>query len=63
MNELLEVFDLITIERNTLQNKRMFELYNEKTGRGLKPCRCASKVALIKDYFRAYLKENNFINV
>lgn len=50
------------MERNTIQNKRMFELYNEYTGRKIKVCRCSSKVAMIKEYFRDYLKQNNFIN-
>lgn len=57
-----EIFDLITTERNTKENKRMFDLYNHMTGRKVKPCRCASKVQMIKQYLSDWLKENNFIN-
>ncbi len=64
-NELSrEIFSLITLARNSSQNKRMFALYNELSGRSkpLKPCNCDSKVSMIKEFFHNYLITNGFVN-
>jgi hypothetical protein len=58
---LREMFDLITIPRNTRQNRRMFELYNQMTGRKWRPCWCSSKIDAIHAHFRGVLLENGFI--
>lgn len=58
----MEIFDLITNLRNSVENKKMFAIYNHLTGRQMKPCRCASKIDTVKKYLSEYLKENNFIN-
>ena len=58
----MEIFDLITNERNTTENKKMFAIFNHMTGRNVKPCRCAGKIGMVKEFLSNYLKENNFIN-
>lgn len=61
--ELLDIFYLLTSELNSTENKRLFQIYNDKSGRSIKPCRCASKISMIKLFLSDYLKQNNFINV
>ena len=64
-NELnREIFSLITLRRDSKQNKRMFQLFNEMSGRSkpLRPCNCDSKVSMIKEFFHNYLITNGFVN-
>lgn len=55
-----EISALISRPRSSTENRRMFQLYNELSGRSkpLKACNCSGKVKTVKDFLLNYLNGN-----
>lgn len=56
--EIQRLLDM-TGKRGSVDNRRLFEIFNQLTGNRLRACYCAGKIDRIEQHLKNYIDENN----